>query len=836
MLPLFAVNPFGIHLVDGVGDPAPCVTLTTTDQQRFVSDDAGWVAFHEPGLMGEQVWFTIEADTYEVAPDVFGFRGVTLTPVEGQTTDVTVTKTGAPAACGLGLVNRAAVVNGLTDDPFEIEVVDAATGRGVPLVKVQGPSAEFWTDSAGRIAVRDPSLLGQTVDFTVPELHGYRYNGPALRFDVVEGGQETVQVTRVNVAERLYRVSGRGVYRDTVLLGGTPPVENPVLNGKVMGHEDVMVLPTSGRSLYVYNSTNRPGHPIGLQEVAGALATPLADPSEGVDLEYLVDPSTGLPRPMAPTPHEGRTTLGGAAVVDDGGVDRTIAFYTNTDAAGVVTERGVMVLDQALATFVIDTPWLSTRPAVGINLPLSRHGYAYVEEYMRFPATLAAAREPFRNWELLSPLLPDGSIDRWPDGDERWDWRPMLDGESPGEIGGDTLVDLVTSAEIEPHDGTVAWSPWRHRWQRIYTETGGTSLFGEMWYAEADTPYGPWMFTTKVATSTAQSSYRPFLHPELSGDGRKVLFEATFSSRLTTSTPTPRYDFNQLMYQVDLEDARMVLPTPVYEVGDRLATLADLRETDPEPVIAFYAPDRPLPDTLPVWRDGPACDGGALRVGGTPAGLAAFHVSRTQLAGTVPLWRATSSTGQVGLFVDVPSGWSADATPAGYVWENTDKRHSLVMDWLPEIRVDAGADTCVAETTPGAGILLPLDLSTSPGVVGGAWSIEVDGAEVATTARVNVPLSSGRHVIVATWTSDEGTPYVDERWVAVEALGGPDTGDTGDTDLPGDTGDTDAPPTDGTSTDDGSDEGGCNCATSPGAAGFAGLLPLGLLLIRRRRG
>mgnify|MGYP001607679876 CR=1 FL=1 len=63
---------------------------------------------------------------------------------------------------------------------------------------------------AGRIAVRDPGLLGQVVDFTLPDLHGYRYAGPPLQFTVAEGGSERIEVVRENVAERLYRSTGRG--------------------------------------------------------------------------------------------------------------------------------------------------------------------------------------------------------------------------------------------------------------------------------------------------------------------------------------------------------------------------------------------------------------------------------------------------------------------------------------------------------------------------------------------------------------------------------------------------------------------------------------------------
>ncbi|MCA9774497.1 MAG: hypothetical protein KC466_18910, partial [Myxococcales bacterium] len=40
--------------------PLACVDLRTTSQQHFTSDNNGKIAFYEPGLMGESVWFDPE--------------------------------------------------------------------------------------------------------------------------------------------------------------------------------------------------------------------------------------------------------------------------------------------------------------------------------------------------------------------------------------------------------------------------------------------------------------------------------------------------------------------------------------------------------------------------------------------------------------------------------------------------------------------------------------------------------------------------------------------------------------------------------------------------------
>src|SRR5215469_16823056 len=108
--------------------------------------------------------------------------------------------------------------------PFGIHVVDEATGRGVPLVELRTVNnVSCYTDSAGYVAIAEPGLMGQKVYFHV-ESHGYEfpadgfgYRGKAI--EIQPGGSAELKIRRINVAERLYRMTGEGIYRDTVLLG-----------------------------------------------------------------------------------------------------------------------------------------------------------------------------------------------------------------------------------------------------------------------------------------------------------------------------------------------------------------------------------------------------------------------------------------------------------------------------------------------------------------------------------------------------------------------------------------------------------------------------------------
>ena len=114
-------------------------------------------------------------------------------------------------------------------DYFGVRVLDAETGRGVPLVELKTVSDEtFVTDSNGLVAINEPDLMGQKVYFEVKS-HGYEvdadgfgYRGQA--FQVKAGGRGEIKIKRLNIAERLYRITGAGIYRDSVLLGEKVPL------------------------------------------------------------------------------------------------------------------------------------------------------------------------------------------------------------------------------------------------------------------------------------------------------------------------------------------------------------------------------------------------------------------------------------------------------------------------------------------------------------------------------------------------------------------------------------------------------------------------------------
>jgi hypothetical protein len=89
-----AGDPCRIEVVEaGSGWPVPLVELRTTNQVRFVTDNAGVIAFDLPEFMGRETWFEVHGHGYEAPKDGFGFHGFRLTPEPGKTLKVEVRRT-----------------------------------------------------------------------------------------------------------------------------------------------------------------------------------------------------------------------------------------------------------------------------------------------------------------------------------------------------------------------------------------------------------------------------------------------------------------------------------------------------------------------------------------------------------------------------------------------------------------------------------------------------------------------------------------------------------------------------------------------------------------------
>ena len=571
-------------------------------------------------------------------------------------------------------------------EPFGIDVVDARTGRGVPLIELRTVNEiRFVTDSAGWIALDEPGFLGQAVFFYVRG-HGYEvpqdgfgYRG--VKLNVVAGGRAQIKVNRVNIAERLYRLTGEGIYRDSVLLGRSVPLRSPVLNGQVFGQDSVLEATLGGKIHWFWGDTNRPSYPLGTFGTPGATSMLPGsggglDPDRGVDFDYTLA-GDGFVAPTADLPGEGPTWLDGLTVLPDPsrpGVERMFASFAKVRPSMAAYRRGIAEYDPRSKRFAEVAPIPLDAPIRPFGHPfhLTMNGTPYVVFADPFPLVRVRADvEHFLNpatYEAFTCLLPgstergEAKLDRAAHGSLQYRWRagaPPLTADwqdkllKTDRIWGDeallVVVDLDSNQLVKLARGSTYHNPHRDRWVLIATEQGGKrSNLGEVWYAEADSPLGPWGYARKIVTHDRYSFYNPKQHPVFSKEnGRVIFFEGTFTHTFSGNPePTPRYDYNQIMYKLDLDDPRLNLPRPVYEVEGNY-------RFGPEPGrrAVFHALDRSGPGTIAV---GPfhVYAFGSDKTPATTANLNKYGGDRSQYGiETKPL-----ATGAIGRAWPTPSG------------------------------------------------------------------------------------------------------------------------------------------------------------------------------------
>jgi hypothetical protein len=607
------------------------------------------------------------------------------------------------------------------NDYFAISVVDEQTGRGVPLVQLKTTNDIcYYTDSNGLVAFYEPGLMGQTVYFHVQSdgyefpKDGFGFRGKALQ--VKAGESATLRIKRLNIAERLYRLTGGDIYRDTVLLGRTPPTKSPLLNGLVFGQDSVENAVYRSKIHWFWGDTNKPSYPLGNYNVPGATSLLPAqgglDPSLGVDLSYYVD-DKGFARPEAQMAGAGPTWIGGLVVLKDGTRERMLASYVKIRNQLEVYARGAVEFDDDTQRFrkVADFPLKSPAFPEGHPFLHTDGGVEYVYFPKPFPLVrVRATPDDFKDLSRYESFtcLQEGSntqeakLDRTADGKLRYAWKrntPALNqndqkklvasGAMKASEGLLQFRDHVTGKPVTAHNGSVYWNPYRGRWVMIDCELGGTSMLGEIWYAEADAPTGPWTYAVKVLTHNKYSFYNPKQDPMFDQDGGRVIyFEGTYTHTFSGNTfQTPRYDYNQIMYRLDQADPRLVLPVPIYASGaekgpPRFQTRRDGEAPPALNEISFFAPDRAAPGLVAVYQ---ATDGtGALRVaagngtrdaGATKATFYALPADgKNAPATSVPLYEWVSEDGNCRLYSTQAElkhdGYRRAAEPICRVWRS----------------------------------------------------------------------------------------------------------------------------------------------------------------------
>lgn len=496
----------------------------------------------------------------------------------------------------------------LSQQYYSIRILDAETQRGIPLVYLKTTFRTIHvTDSAGYIAFFEPELM--TGAGLWVHLVSYGYETPKAGFGTegvqiapTPGGSITLWLKRTQLAQRLYRMTGYGIYRDSVLLGLPTPIKAPMLNAQVAGSDTIQCAKYQGKLLWMWQDTEQIAWPLGNFNMTGA-TTALPediDAERGVDFKYLTtgpnnDPGNFV-RALAKVPLDVPGSFpiwvdGLTVVPDEKGRERLVARYYASGPSMECMEEGLVQWNdttQALEKIAKSRQCGGLVPQ-GHTYYVRDNGtrYAYYGKNVRVKADYASVRD-LSQYEAFTCLSPDGKkAVRGSDGALLWSWvrggKPVnyettndlvAQGLFRADESAYRLVDVDTGQPFTAAQVGIAWNAHLQLWVNIVQQLLGDTTAGEIWLATAQAPEGPWTNAKKVAThymnensfqNNSNDLYNPVQHYELMGreGDRVVYFSGTFVNTFSgNSWSTPYYHYNNIMYRMDLNDPKLALPPP----------------------------------------------------------------------------------------------------------------------------------------------------------------------------------------------------------------------------------------------------------------------------------
>ena len=426
-----------------------------------------------------------------------------------------------------------------------IEIVEAGSGWPVPLVELRTThQMQFFSDNAGVIAVDAPELMERETWFDVvgngyevPK-DGFGFRGVRLKPE--PGKTLRVEVKRTIIAKRIGRITGAGLFAESQKLGS----ELDWPESGVVGCDSIQNAVHRGRLFWLWGDTTLGNYPLGIFDSTSATSAiqPLKsfEPPLRLKLDYFTS-EKGSPRAVAKMPGSGPTWITAYfSLPDKTGMSHLIASYAKIKPPLDAYEFGLCVWNDATSNFephrVLWTKSKKTpeRPPVPDGHPVfwkdeaGREWVLFGDPFprLRCPATFESWQNS-NTWEVLTPQATLASAD---------------------------------GKTVKPHSGSIAWNEWRQRWVTVFMEKfGKQSAFGELWYAEAKAPTGPWGKAVKILSHENYTFYNPRLHPEFTPTNSPVLFfEGTYTQTFADKPhPTPRYDYNQILYRLDLDDVAL---------------------------------------------------------------------------------------------------------------------------------------------------------------------------------------------------------------------------------------------------------------------------------------
>jgi hypothetical protein len=451
--------------------------------------------------------------------------------------------------------------------PYALQMVDEASGRGIPGVLASTANGlNFVSDSNGWIVVNEVGLMKQRVHLSIRS-PGYafpkdNFGIAGLAFDMMPGATIEVKLVRSNIAERMYRLTGQGIYRDSTILGQDVPLPYPNTMNGLLRLQYPQVTTYQGKLFWLWSEASQTVHPLPITRGVAATSdlpdTTGLDPTQGVHFNFWID-STNLPMAMLPDTEVGLVQFDGLlSTADIMGAEHLVAHYRLLDSQGQCVEQGVaeFMADvrrfERISVLSADYPWQFPQgqavraktddgehfyfatPHCTVRVPCSYESIITPGSYQALTWTEAMGKV---GWQSVAPPMSRSDENRW---------------RSKGVINDDesrlTPVDSALGTSLTLTSGSVSWNEFRKAWITIAGQSDGS-----VWYLEAGSISGPWQKAVQIATHTnAGFESVQMVDGMEQQDQRVIYFMGTYRD-----AGMPRYDGNQLMYRLDLRDPRL---------------------------------------------------------------------------------------------------------------------------------------------------------------------------------------------------------------------------------------------------------------------------------------
>ena len=443
----------------------------------------------------------------------------------------------------LSLLLVLAVITGwgaVSSAPFRITVVDAENGWPVPLVQFKTANGlVFTSDNAGVVAVDEPDLLGQTVRFSV-EGHGYGI-GPdihrpgSVTYGLARGGKAVLKITRNQVAKRLGRIGGTGLFAESRKFGEHLDKKD---QGEV-GRDSVQCRPYNGKLFWLWGDTSMQGYAIGIFNTTAAFtpnpAFPL-DPKPPVYPPYdQIRNDEGHVRGVIKAQGEGPIWIFGLIdLKDKAGKDHLGGAWSQIRNSLEAYKNGLCVWNDKTKNFDVIQTLMDKEKGI-------------MPEFFPDPNAVHWTDPKGKKWLLYGFPFPHHRI---PDSYEAWcdpttwekiDWN-----------GKEKIARYKDGKKFEAVGGQMMWNAKIKKWVGICMQKWN---LGALCYIEADSPFGPWENGQQIVFHHNYTIYNPIIHVEYGPDTPYLVFEGTYTDAfINQPNPTPRYNYTQMLFRLDLKD------------------------------------------------------------------------------------------------------------------------------------------------------------------------------------------------------------------------------------------------------------------------------------------